>query len=57
MLVKLTKKAQWDGDAHRAGSVHDVDDRIAEKLIERGLATAKIEEDKPEADDATADSE
>ena len=57
MLVKLTKKAQWGGDVHRAGSVHDVDDRIAEKLIDRGLATAKIEEDKPETEHGAADSE
>lgn len=57
MLIKLTKKAQWGGEARRAGTVHDVDDRVADKLIQRGLATTKVEDDKPEAEDATSDSE
>jgi len=54
MLIKLTKKAQWDSEVRRAGTLHDVDPRIAEKLIARGLATTDIKEDEPEAEDAPA---
>lgn len=57
MLIKLTKKAQWASEVRRSGTVHDVDDRVAQKLIERGLATVKTKEDKPEAEDAATDSE
>lgn len=54
MLIKLTKKAQWDSEVRRAGTIHEVNPRIAEKLIARGIATVKIEEEAPEAEDAPA---
>lgn len=54
MLIKLTKKAQWDSEVRRAGTIHEVNPRIAEKLIARGLATTDIKEEEPEAEDAPA---
>lgn len=38
MKVKLTKAASWNGDKYRSGSVHDLNDKIANKLIDRGYA-------------------
>lgn len=57
MLIKLTKKAEWNSEVRAPGTLHDVDPRIAEKLIARGLATTDIEDPAPEADDAPAVSE
>lgn len=38
MKIKLLAKAQWGGKAHRAGTIHDVDQMIGQKLLDRGLA-------------------
>ena len=38
MRIKLLKSAQWGGKTARQGSTHDVDDAMANKLIERGYA-------------------
>jgi len=42
MLIKLRKKAQWEGVQHKAGSIHDIDASIANKLILRGYAEKHI---------------
>jgi len=42
MRIKLKKKAQWEGVQHNAGSVHDLDTALAEKLIARGYAELHI---------------
>ncbi len=38
MMITLIKKASWGGKSHKSGSSHDVDDRVADKLIFRGYA-------------------
>lgn len=42
MQIKLLKKAQWGGKSYRAGSVQDVEDSLAAKLIDRDLAEVYI---------------
>jgi len=42
MQIKLKKKAQWEGVQHKAGSVHDVDAVLADKLIARGYAEEHV---------------
>lgn len=54
MQIKLLAKAQWGGKSHRAGTIHDVDDLIGQKLLDRGLADLHEE---VEAQDAPAPSE
>lgn len=49
MQIKLKKKAQWEGAQHKAGSVHDVDAPLAEKLIARGYAEKHIPVEEPDA--------
>jgi hypothetical protein len=53
MKIRLLAKAQWDGKMHKAGSAHDVDDLIGQKLLDRGLADLHEE---VEAQDAPAPS-
>lgn len=55
MKIKLVEPAAWAGHKHRKGSVHEVDDKIGQKLIERGYANLhdgeKVEqEDAPSSD-------
>lgn len=38
MKIKLVEPATWAGYAHRKGSVHEVNDKIGQKLIDRGYA-------------------
>lgn len=38
MKIKLTKSTTIAGEKFRASSIHDLDDKIAAKLISRGLA-------------------
>lgn len=38
MKIKLTKSATIAGEKFRASSIHDLDDKVAAKLISRGLA-------------------
>lgn len=54
MQIKLTKKAQWEGQSHKSGSIHDVDAALAAKLIARGYAKEHTGKDAVEDDDATA---
>lgn len=55
MKIKLIEPAAWAGSKHRKGSIHDVDLKIAEKLIARGYAEEHIEPAVEEAqDDAPA---
>ena len=49
MQIKLKKKAQWEGVQHKAGSVHDVDAALAEKLIARGYAEEHVPVEEPDA--------
>ena len=56
MQIKLLTKAQWEGKTHKAGSIHDVDDLIGQKLLDRGLADI-YEPEEVEAQDAPAPSE
>lgn len=56
MQIKLLAKAQWGGKSHKAGSIHDVDDLIGQKLLDRGLADI-YEPEEVEAQDAPAPSE
>lgn len=53
MQIKLTKKAQWQGQSHKSGSIHDVDAALAAKLIARGYAKEYVAE-AVEDEDATA---
>ena len=57
MKIKLTKAASWNGEKYRSGTVHDVDDKIANKLIDRGYAkvhgqddVVEVEQDAPSAE-------
>ena len=54
MQIKLTKKAQWEGQSHKSGSVHDVDAALAAKLIARGYAKEHTGKDAVGDEDATA---
>ena len=56
MQIKLLAKAQWGGKSHKAGSIHDVDVLIGQKLLDRGLADI-YEPEEVEAQDAPAPSE
>lgn len=56
MQIKLIAKAQWGGKSHRAGTIHDVDALIGQKLLDRGLADI-YEPEEVEAQDAPAPSE
>lgn len=38
MLVKLLKKAEWNGESHRSGTIHEVSDELGNKLISREYA-------------------
>ena len=40
MRIKLNKRCTWGGKSHKSGTTHDVEERIAQKLIERGYAGA-----------------
>jgi len=51
MLIKLLKKASWGGKSHKAGTVHDVCEITAQKLIKRDYA----EEHDPSKDVKDAD--
>lgn len=51
MKIKLIEPASWAGSKHRKGSVHDVDDKIAEKLIARGYAEEHVDLTVEEAQD------
>jgi len=44
MIIKLTKPAEWSGKKRKAGTVHDLLDGLANKLISRGLAKVHVEE-------------
>ena len=54
MQIKLLKKAQWNGQTRRVGSIHEVDDATGSKLLERGLAEVY---DPSDANDAPATDE
>ena len=56
MKITLIKDASWGGKNGKAGASHTVDDRIAQKLIDRGYAKSYVEEEKAE-EDGTATSE
>lgn len=43
MKITLLKKATWAGKNHKAGSSHDVDRAVADKLISRGYADVYTE--------------
>jgi hypothetical protein len=55
MKITLIKDASWAGKNGRAGASHTVDDRVAQKLIDRGYAKPYVEEKAEE--DGTATSE
>ena len=38
MLVKLLKKAEWNGGSHRSGTIHEVSNQVGNKLISREYA-------------------
>ena len=38
MLVKLLKKAEWNGQSHRSGTIHEVSNQVGNKLISREYA-------------------
>lgn len=54
MRIKLIKKAQWGGQFHNSGTIHDVDATLATKLIARGYAQAHTGKDASENDDGAA---
>ena len=43
MKIKLIEPASWAGKRQRKSSVHDVEDKIAQKLISRGYAEEYVE--------------
>jgi len=43
MKIKLIEPASWAGKRQRKNSVHDVEDKIAKKLISRGYAEEYVE--------------
>lgn len=51
MKIKLTKSASWDGEKYRSGTVHDLDDKIANKLIGRGYAKLHSKDDPVEVEE------
>jgi|TARA_R100001198_G_C5207337_1_gene194006 hypothetical protein len=56
MKITLIKDASWGGKNGKAGASHTVDDRVAQKLIDRGYAKSYVKEEKAE-EDGTATSE
>ncbi len=52
MKITLLKKASWGGKSYKSGSSHDVDDKVAGKLISRGYAEVYVEP--KEVDDGSA---
>jgi hypothetical protein len=56
MKITLIKDASWGGKSGKAGASHTVDDRVAQKLIDRGYAKLYVKEEKAE-EDGTATSE
>lgn len=56
MKITLIKDASWGGKNGKAGASHTVDDRVAQKLIDRGYAKLYVKEEKAE-EDGTATSE
>ena len=52
MKITLIKDATWGGKRGKAGASHTVDDRIAQKLIDRGYAKPYVKEEKAEEDGA-----
>jgi len=55
MKITLLKKASWGGKSYKSGSSHDVDDKIAGKLISRGYA--EVYTPSEEVEDGPAPSE
>ena len=54
MMISLLNKATWKGKSHKSGSTHDVDVKLASKLISRGYAEVYVEP-KEDEDGAAAD--
>lgn len=52
MKITLLKNAAWAGKNHKAGSSHDVDRAVADKLISRGYA--EIYTEAKEVEDGSA---
>jgi len=52
MKITLVKDASWGGKNGKAGASHTVDDRIAQKLIDRGYAKPYVKEEKADRDGA-----
>ncbi len=52
MKITLIKDASWSGKNGKAGASHTVDNRIAQKLIDRGYAKPYVKEEKAEEDGA-----
>jgi hypothetical protein len=52
MKITLIKDATWGGKRGKAGASHIVEDRIAQKLIDRGYAKPYVKEEKAEEDGA-----
>ncbi len=50
MKITLVKDASWGGKNGKAGASHTVDDRIAQKLIDRGYAKPYVKEEKADKD-------
>lgn len=50
MKITLIKNASWGGKNGKAGASHTLDDKIAQKLIDRGYATPYVKEEKAEED-------
>ena len=53
MMISLVKKATWGGKSHKSGSTHDVDAKLASKLISRGYAEIHVEPKEDEDGSAT----
>jgi len=54
MKITLIKDASWSGKKGKAGASHTVDDRIAQKLIDRGYAKPYVKEEAEEDGAATS---
>ena len=52
MKITLIKDASWSGKKGKAGASHTINDRIAQKLIDRGYAKPYVKEEKAEEDGA-----
>jgi len=55
MKIKLKKQAIISGKKCAANSVHDVDNRVGEKLIDRDYADLYSDKEEVKADDNTSD--